>query len=244
MENVRNRVNVKLVTDETKLNFLAKKPHFKGVKIFHENLTVHMEQTTVTLNKPNYLGMSILDLSKTLMYDFHYNYIKSKYGDNASLLFTETDSLCYKIKTDDFYKDISDDVEKLFDTSNYDKNHPSEIPTGKNKKVVGMMKDECGGKQVKEFVGLRHKLYSYKMEDGDETKECKGVRKNVVRNKITFEDYKDCLLTGKEQHRIMSTFCSRQNDIYMERINKTALLANDDKWQDGIRTYAHGHFRT
>ena len=101
--------------------------------------------------------MSILDLSKTLMYDFHYNYIKKKYGKNANLLFTDTDSLCYEIQTQDFYKDISADVHNKFDTSNFDKDHPSGIEVGVNKKVIGMMKDEAGGKQITEFVGLRSK---------------------------------------------------------------------------------------
>ncbi len=135
MDNVRNRVNVKLVTNEYQLTKLAKKPHFKGVNIFHENLVaVHMEKNTLNLVQPIYLRMSILDLSKTLMCDFHYNYIIPKYGNNANLLFTDTDSLCYEIKTDDFYKDIAGDVKKWFDTSNYDKEHPSAIPTGKKQK--------------------------------------------------------------------------------------------------------------
>ncbi|CAB4019693.1 uncharacterized transposon-derived, partial [Paramuricea clavata] len=185
MENVRNRVNVKLVTAEEQLNKLAKKSYFKSVNIFTENLiAVHMEKTTVKLVKPIYLGMSILDLSKTLMYNFHYNYIKPKYGNNANLLFTDTDSLCYEIKTEDFYNDITPDVEKWFDTSNYDKNHSSGIPVGKNKKVVGMMKDECGREQISEFVGLRSKLYAYKMDEGEEEKKCKGVKKCVVKNEI------------------------------------------------------------
>ncbi len=98
--------------------------------------------------------MSIFDLSKMLMYDFHYNYIKPKYRNNASLLFTDMNSLCYEIKTKVFYEDISGDVERRFDTSNYEKDHPSEIPVVKNKKVIGMMKDKCGGKQISAFVGL------------------------------------------------------------------------------------------
>ena len=164
MENVRNRINVKLVTNENALKKLTKKSNFKGVNTFHENLVaVHMEKTTVKLNKPIYLGMSILDLSKILMYKFHYNYIKSKYGKNADLLFTDKDSLCYEIRTKDFYKDIAGDVNEWFDTSNNDKGHPSGIPTGANKKVVGMMKDECGGNHIKKFVGLRSKLYAYEV---------------------------------------------------------------------------------
>ena len=214
MENVRNRVNVKLVTNENALNKLVKKSNYKGVNTFHENLVaVHMEKTTVKLNKPIYLGMSILDLSKTLMYRFHYDYVKPKYGDNANLLFTDTDSLCYEIRTKDFFKDIAGDVNEWFDTSNYDKGHPSGIPTGINKKVVGMMKDECGGKHIKKFVGLRSKLYAYEQVDGGEEKKCKGVKKNVVKNEITVPDYEDCLFTKREQLRTVNTIRSRGHNV-------------------------------
>ena len=130
----------------------------------------------LVFNEPVYLGMCILDLSKTLMYDFHYNYIKQKYGDKAKLLFTDTDSLMYKIQTEDFYKDVSVDMKRRFDTSNYPPDHPSGIPSGFNKKVLGMFKDEAGGKVIDEFVGLRAKLYLYKMFEGEESKKCKGLR--------------------------------------------------------------------
>ena len=156
MENVKNRVNVKLVTTKEALNKLVKKSNYVRVNEFHENLVaVHMEKNVIKLNKPIYVGMSILDLSKTLMYDFHYNYVKPKWGDNAELLFTDTDSLCYEIKTNDFHEDIKDDVPEWFDTSNYEKDHP--LFSNKNKKQVGFMKDECGGNDILEFVGLRPK---------------------------------------------------------------------------------------
>ncbi len=245
MENVGNRINVKLVTNENVLNKLTKKSNFKGVNIFHENLiAAHMEKTTVKLYKPIYLGMSILDLSKTLMYKFHYDYVKPKYGDNVDLLFTDTDSLCYEIRTKDFFKDISNDVNEWFDTSNYDKDHPSEIPTGINKKVVGMMKDECDGNHIRKFVGLRSKLYAYELVNGGEEKKCKGVKKNVVKNEITVADYEDCLFTKREQLRTMNTIRSRRHNVGTERINKTALSANDDKrviLEDGINTLAIGY---
>ena len=154
MENVRNRVDIRIVNDEKKWNKLAKKHNFKSATIFSENLVaVHMRRTSVKLKKPIYLGMSILDISKTLMYDFHYNYIKPMYGNDAELLFTDTDSLCYEITTKDFLKDISEDVHERFDTSNINKNHSSGIPTGVNKKVIGMMKSETGSKQIEEFSG-------------------------------------------------------------------------------------------
>ena len=182
MENIRNRVNVKLVNTEERLKKLSAKPNYKSCKIFNENLiSVHMKKTSLTMNKPVYLGMCILDLSKTIMYDFHYNYIKPKYGAKAKLLFTDTDSFLYEIETEDFYKDISKDVKDRFDTSDYKENHPSGIPTGINKKVLGMFKDEAVGKNIKEFVGLRAKLYSFIMEDGKENKRCKGVKKTSSR---------------------------------------------------------------
>ena len=178
MENIRNRVDVKLVNDIVKARKLVAKPNFNHLNIFCEELiAIHMKKTGLTMNKPVYVGMCILDLSKTIMYEFHYNYIKPKYGDKARLLFTDTDSLMYEIQTKDFYKDISGDVKDRFDTSDYPPNHPSGIPTGCNKKVLGMFKDEAGGKIINEFVGLRAKLYSFKMYEGKETKKCKGVKK-------------------------------------------------------------------
>ncbi|XP_078380821.1 uncharacterized protein LOC144663677 [Oculina patagonica] len=191
--------------------------------------------------------MSILDLSKTLMYEFHYNYIKQKYGDRAKLLFTDTDSLAYEIETEDFYKDISKDVKSMFDTSNYPKDHPSGIEVGVNKKVIGMFKDEAGGQQITEFVGLRAKLYSYKMDEGKEEKKCKGVKKAVVKKCISFDNYKDCLFNKKPQMRQMNVIRSHKHDVYTETVNKVALSHMDDKriiCEDGIHTYAHGHFKT
>ena len=247
MENIRNRVDIKLVNDKNKAERLAAKPNFKHCNIFSEDLTaIHMKKTFFTFNKPVYLGMCILDLSKTLMFDFHYNYIKKKYGDNAKLLFTDTDSLMYKIRTEDFYDDIKGDVKDRFDTSDYPSNHPSGIPTGCNKKVLGMFKDEAGGKIIDEFVGLRAKLYSYKMFEGKESKKCKGVKSLVIKNSITHEDYKNCLFTGTEQLRKMNVIRSHNHNIYTEEINKVALSSNDDKRHllDGqTTTLALGHYR-
>ena len=247
VENIRNRVDVKLVNTEEKFKKLVAKPNFRSQKIFSENLiSVHMKKTSLTMNKPVYLGMCILDLSKTLMYDFHYNYIKPKYGNKAKLLFTDTDSFMYEIETEDFYKDIFGDVKDRFDTSDYPENHPSEIPTGINKKVLGMMKDEAAGKIIKEFVGLRAKLYSFIMDDGVESKKCKGVKKQVVESSITHEDYKTCLRTGKEQLRKQNILRSYDHEVYTEEVNKIALSAQDDKryiLSDGVHTLAWGHYK-
>ena len=134
--------------------------------------------------------------------------------------------------------DITEDVEKMFDTSNYPENHESVIKTGLNKKVIGMMKDECRGKQIEEFVGLRAKLYSYKMyEDKKEQKRCKGIKKNVIKNEITFEDYTDCLFSEKEQMRKMNLIRHQNHELYTESVEKM-LSSKDDK----IDTLSFGHY--
>ncbi|XP_065639485.1 uncharacterized protein LOC136072256 [Hydra vulgaris] len=232
LENIENRVDVRLVTKREEAIKLASKPNKESRTIFDENLiAIHMKRTKLVYNKPIYLGMCILDLSKTLMYKFHYDYIKNKYGDRAKLLFTDTDSLAYEIKTEDFYADIANDLESKFDTSEFDKNHPAVrngFKVGINKKVLGMFKDETGGAQIEEFVGLKAKLYSYKLH-GKENKKCKGVKRNVTKKCITHEDYKDCLMNRKDQMRKMNVIRSHLHDVYTEEINKIALSAEDDK---------------
>ena len=247
MENIRNRKDVKLVNNRKQAEKLSAKPNFNHCNIFSENLiSIHMKKTKLTFNKPVYLGMCILDLSKTLMYDFHYNYIKQKYGDKAELLFTDTDSLMNEIETEDFYKDISKDVKDRFDTSDYPPNHPSGIRSGFNKKVIGMFKDEAMGMIIDEFVGLRAKSYSYKMFEGEETKKYKGVKRPVVKNSITHEDYEKCLFTGKEQLRKMNVIRSYKHDVYTETVNKVALSYKDDKrhiLEGQTNTLALGHYK-
>ena len=247
MENIRKRVDIKLVNDKENAKKLTAKPNFKHINIFCEELVaIHMKKTSLTMNKPVYLGMCILDLSKTIMYEFHYNYIKPKYGDKAKLLFTDTDSLMYEIKTEDFYKDISGDVKDRFDTSDYPPNHISGIPTGCNKKVLGVFKAEVSCRCIEEFVGLRAKLYSYKMFEGKENKRCKGVIKSVVKRSISHEDNKSCLFTAKEQIRKMNVIRSYKHEVYTEEVNKVALCSDDDKryiLEDGINTLAWWHYK-
>ena len=182
--------------------------------IFDENLAaVHMHKTKLEFNKPIYVGASILELSKTLMYDFHYNYAKKKWR-NLFPCFTDTDSLLYEIGTENFYKDISEDVETMYDTSDYPKEgHPSGIPVGKNKTVPGLMKDEIAGKSISKFVGLRSKLYAVKMDEGKETKKCKGTKKNIVKQEISFKDYVDCLFSGNSQTREMNLMQQKARNL-------------------------------
>ena len=164
MENLRKRVNVRLVTKVNQFIKLTSKLTFVSSKIFNKNLVaVNKIKETLKLNRPAYIGMCILDLSKTLMYDFHYNYIKKEYGSRAKLLFTDTDSLTYEIETEDVYKDLWKRKE-LFDNSDYPKGSPYKFQ--ENKKVIGKFKDESCSKIISEFVGLRSKMYFYIMEDG------------------------------------------------------------------------------
>ena len=262
IENIRKRTDIKLATTKEEVERYIYKPNYTHRTTFSDDLVaIHMGKTALHMNIPVYLGMSILDISKTLMYKIFYEYIKPKYGEKVKLLFTDTDSLMCEIETEDFYKDISPDVQCKFDTSNYSPNHPSGIETGVNKKVIGMFKDEAGGEVITKFVGLRAKNYAYSYdhliglasllflfgEDGAEQKKCKGIKKCVTKNNITFKDYETCLFTNINQLRKMNVFRSHLHDVYSEEVNKIALSANDDKriiLKDGINTLAHGHFRT
>ena len=202
-----------------------------------------MKKIRVKMAKPLYLGMSILDISKTLMYEFWYDYIGPKYRDRAKLCYTDTDSFIINIKTEDFFEDISNDVEKWFDTSNYDKNDKRPLPIGKNKKVPGLFKDELGGKIITEVVALRPKTYAYLMDDGSDHKKAKGTKKCVIKQKLMFENYKDCLFNNKTVYRSQETFKSYYRDVYTEEVNKIALSSNNDKRLqtfDKITTYSYG----
>ena len=187
--------------------------------------------------------MCILDLSKTLMYDFHYNYIKQHYGSKAKLLFTDTDSLTYEIEAEDVYSDFWKDKD-LFDNSDYPESSPYFYKT--NKKVIGKFKDEAAGVPVCEFVGLRSKMYSYiKDNQKGEQKTAKGIKKNIIKNNIKHINYKETLFNKKQMHHKMKTIRSQNHQLRSYEINKVSLSCYDDKryiLEDGIHTYAHGHF--
>ena len=239
MENVRKRIDVELVHRDRRFQKVVAKPTFHRFRIFNEDLVgVHLLKCKLMCDKPIQTGLAILDLSKTLMYSFHYDYMKQKYPD-CRLLFTDTDSLCYDILTEDIYKDMKED-EDLFDTSDYPKEHflHSEV----NKKVLGKMKDECAGIPIQEFVGLRPKMYSILYGD-KEKKAAKGVTRPCQR-KIKHENYRNCLFQRTQtivEGRIITSVC---HEIYTEKKKKIGLSPYDDKryvLDDGYTTLAHGH---
>ena len=218
MENIRKHRDIKLVTTDIKRNKLVSEPNYHTMNYISEDLSIiEMNKTKVKMNKPMYLGLSILDISKILMYEFWYDYMKPKYKNRVKLCYMDTDSLVMNIKTNDFYKDIANDVDKRFDT------------TGKNKKVIGLMKDELGSKIITEFVTLRPKTYSYLTDDGKIDKKAKGTKKCVIKRMIQFDDYKNCLLNDKVLLKSQQRFISKKHDVYTENINKIALSNNDDK---------------
>ena len=249
MENLRKRVNIELVTNEKRLNKLSAKPTYVSSKIFNENLVaVHTKKKRLLLDKPSYVGMCILDLSKTKMYDFHYNYIKKKYPD-SQLLFTDTDSLFYQIKSEkDIYEEFWVD-RHLFDNSDYPKS--SKYFSDENKKVIGKFKDEAAGKPILEFVGLKCKMYSYLLGDGggspgppQEHKKAKGVKKNVVKKEIKHRDFLDVLFNTKTMHHRMNTIRSELHQINSYHLNKVSLSPYDDKryiLDDGITSLSYGN---
>ncbi|XP_020602241.1 uncharacterized protein LOC110041301 [Orbicella faveolata] len=164
MENIRKQVDVKFVNNRKSAETLSARPNFRHLTIFDENLVaVHMKRRKLVFNKPVYCGMCILELSKTLMDDFHHDNVKPKYASRAKLIFTDTESLMYEIETEDVHEDIKSDVQYKFDTSDFPADHPSGIQRC-NKKVIGTMKDEAAGTIIEEFVGLRAKLYRCTLE--------------------------------------------------------------------------------
>ena len=206
-------------------------------------MEIEIKKARVKMNEPLYLGMSILDISKTLMYEFWYEYINPKYEDRANLCYIDTNTFIIYIKTEDFFEDISNDVEGWFDTSNYDKNDKRPLPIGKNKKVPGLFKDELGGKIIAEFVGLRPKTFAYLMDDGSEHKKGKGTKSCVIKQKNMFENYKNCFFNNKTVYRPQQRLKSYYYDVYTEEANKIALSSNDDKRLqtfDSIESYPYG----
>lgn len=248
MENIEKRVDVRLLTHWENIGkiqgaqSLIARPEFHSLSIFSENLVaVQLKKVKVVYNKPIYLGFCILDISKTLMFDFHYNYMKNKFV-NLKLLYTDTDSLVYQIYTKNFYRDIKPDLEKYFDTSDYTENNIYNYDRI-NKKKIGVFKDENNGKIFREFVGLRSKMYSMIVDNKLITK-AKGVNKSVTK-KLTFKNFESCLLNNTVKLAEMYRFKSIKHIVFTQKINKICLSSNDSKRYlipNSTDTLAWGHY--
>ena len=230
MENVRKRVDIRLVTKWARrygAEALIAQPNFHSCSILDENLVaIELNKTEIYLNKPIYVGLCVLDLSKTLVYDFHYNYMKKELGKNCKLLYTDTDSLIYEVGVD-IYEIMKRDIHK-FDTSDYTVNNIFGMPQA-NKKLVGLMKDECNGRIMTEFAGLRSKMYSIRIDGEDKVKKVKGMKIAVVQKSITFNDYLECLINMSSQFREQRFIYSRKHNVFTQKQVKLALNPHDDK---------------
>ena len=251
MEDVRKRVNIKLITNLKTYQKHVAKISYKRSEVFVNNeekedylVGLEAKQLTIKLDKPIYTGFTVLELSKELMYDFHYNHMMKKYGpEKAKLLFTDTDSLTYHITTPDVYQDMMQD-QHLYDTSNYTQDNP--LYSTQNKKVIGKFKDETGGHPIKEWIGLRPKMYTLKLDNEQEKKTGKGIKKSVLKKEIKHDDYRNCLFNQQEYSHSMKTFRSQQHELYTVSQHKKSLSPFDDKryiLQDGFTTRAHGHYK-
>lgn len=252
LENTENRVDVKLVncwtdsknkTNKTLgANKLISRPNFHSTSIFSKDLVaIQMKPERIILDKPIYIGFSVLELSKSHMYQFHYSVMKPFYKHRIQLCYTDTDSFVYTIETDDFYNDLRNNFINFFDTSNYIERNTFQLPIV-NKKIPGLFKDELGGEIVTEFVGLRSKLYCIKTEK-KVIKKAKGIKRNVIRD-LSSNDYQNVLLNNSLIRKQNILFKSIKHEIFTQSVNKIALSSQDDKRyikSDKISTVAWGH---
>ena len=243
LENVRNRCDIRLVHNAEKLERLVAKSSYKRFEIFNEDLVaVELQKVKLKLNKPVYVGQAILDLSKETMYRFHYNYIKRKFADRASLCMSDTDSFFYSIRSPNLYEELVPDHD-LFDFSNYNPSHF--LFSEKNRKVLGKFKDEAAGAIVSEYCGLSAKLYSYRV-DRKETCKAKGIVKKTIDNDLRMEHYKRCLFEGEEKMCEMNLIQSSKHQLTIKQCTKVALSCFDDNrylLEDNITTLPFGHRR-
>jgi len=244
MENVRGRIDIKCAfDDEAQIKYQSKTTYVSTIPFHKDNKTlsiIQLSKVIVKLEKPIYAGFTILDLSKLHMYNFHYNTMKPKYGENIELLMTDTDSFVYKVKTEDFYKDMYENSED-FDMSEYSKDN--KFYDESNKKVLGKFKNETPNGTITDFIGVRSKCYTIRT-DKKIIKKLKGISKTVVKNNIDLEDWKNCVLNNAEIYRNINTIRTKNLNNYSLSQNKLALSNKDDKrvW-NGTTSFAYGHWR-
>lgn len=249
MENLRSRVDIKLKSKwegRSGARMLIAKPNFKRHTIFDEELVaIELNKTSIKMNKPIAIGLAILDISKVVMYDFHYNFMKPKYGDKVTLCYTDTDSFIYQVNTECFYSDMMQHIDK-YDTSDYASDNIYNLPRV-NKKIPGLFKDELNGEVLTAFVGLRSKMYCVHSGCVDKMKKAKGVKKYVLKKEIKFQNYLDCLLNSTTIALDQNTFRTKLHNMFTIKQTKIALSPFDDKRyvsSNNIDTLAWGHYKT
>ncbi|XP_022183243.1 uncharacterized protein LOC111042849 [Myzus persicae] len=248
MECVRRRIDLRLVSSPKTMRKLINRHTFKHCTQYNNNLTaVSLENKVIKFDKPIYIGFAVLEISKTLMYDYHYNVMQRHYNDKIRLMYTDTDSLVYRITTEDFYKDAIDNPILLnrMDTSNLPRDHPCYV--GTRARIPGLFKDETEGRVMSEFVALRAKSYSYKIA-GWEAIVAKGIRGHVVRNHLTLDDHKRCLFENdnNDAYRVNMSIRSFKHQVKTIKSLKKTLNRFDDKRvvsEDRIHTLAYGHYK-
>lgn len=248
MENVRKRCEIKLINKwDGRYGAKVKiaKPNFKKITIFNENLVaIEMFKSEIKLNKPIPIGVCVLEISKLKMYDFHYNFMLREYEkENCRVMYTDTDSFIYFLKDKDIYEVIKNHPDQ-FDTSDFPVNNQYNIDL-QNKKVYGLMKDENNGHVMKKFVGLRAKMYCFMTQDGGVCKRAKGVKKSILKKKLNFEQYYNCLFNTCSITHKQSIILSAKHKLYSVCLDKKMLDPFDDKriiLENNIDTLAYGHY--
>jgi len=246
MENVRQRVNIRLIADPNKAMKAIAKTSFRQSEIINSDLVmVRAARTKVKLNKPIAVGFAILELSKHIMYTFYYDHLKARYGNRCCLLFTDTDSLCCEIQTGNLYNDMGDSLD-LYDTSNFAPDYPQYSTL--NRRVLGKFKSEMGSTAPAEFVGLRAKMYSLHVPAAPKKSfiKVKGVQKHYVRKNVRHNNFLDVLRNVERNTKCkFRTFRSTNHIVNTVEIAKLCLCAFDDKryrLEDGVHTLAYGHY--
>ena len=239
MEDLINRINLKLVSDEETCKKETAKPNFKQFSIFQPNLTaVTLAKTKITWNKPTFVGAAVLELSKLVMFNFYYNIMKPRYGERVHLLYSDTDSALLAVETPDIYEDIKD-MSEYFDLSNYPPDH--DLHSNTNELVVLKLKDELKGKAMFEYIGLKPKMYSMQCE-GEVKQSCKGVPGRVKKD-LLHETYHKVLENQISIRKEITILRSRDLGMFTERVNKTCLSCFDDKrYITGYTSIPYGHY--
>ena len=225
---------------------LIGKPNFKRLRIFNENLVaVEMNKTSIKFTKPIYTGAVILELSKTIMYEFHYEFIRKKFSaEDSALVYTDTDSYIYLFNHSNIYKFIAENISR-FDTSGYPKNNKHGVPL-ENHKVLGLMKDETNMIPIERGSFARSKLYSIKLKNNGIVKRAKGIKKDIISKNISYQDYEDCIFNKEIVTVTQRRIVNKNHKLYTIEEQKFALSYNDDKrYQiyDSFDTLPWGHYR-